>query len=34
MVPVRVEFPTITIRDQVAVEVGLADELGIDKWPR
>jgi homoserine O-acetyltransferase len=25
-------FPTITIRDQVAVEAALADELGIEKW--
>jgi homoserine O-acetyltransferase len=25
-------FPIITIRDQVAVEVALADELGIDTW--
>jgi homoserine O-acetyltransferase/O-succinyltransferase len=25
-------FPLITIRDQVAVEVALADELGIDVW--
>ena len=25
-------FPLITIRDQVAVEVALADELGIDTW--
>jgi homoserine O-acetyltransferase len=30
--PFGSRFPTITIRDQVAVEVGLADELGIDKW--
>ena len=25
-------FPVITIRDQVAVEVALADQLGIDAW--
>ena len=25
-------FPTITIRDQVAVEIALADHLGIDRW--
>jgi homoserine O-acetyltransferase len=25
-------FPTITIRDQVAVEAALADELGIERW--
>ena len=25
-------FPTITIRDQVAVEAALADALGIDRW--
>jgi homoserine O-acetyltransferase/O-succinyltransferase len=25
-------FPRITIRDQVAVEVALADELGVDTW--
>jgi homoserine O-acetyltransferase len=25
-------FPTITIRDQVAVEAALADELGVDSW--
>jgi homoserine O-acetyltransferase len=25
-------FPTITIRDQVVVEAGLADHLGIDRW--
>ncbi len=25
-------FPLITIRDQVAVEVALADQLGIDRW--
>jgi homoserine O-acetyltransferase/O-succinyltransferase len=25
-------FPVITIRDQVAVEAALADELGIEKW--
>ena len=26
------DFPLITIRDQVAVEAALADELGIEKW--
>jgi homoserine O-acetyltransferase/O-succinyltransferase len=26
------QFPVITIRDQVAVEVGLADQLGIGEW--
>lgn len=26
------QFPLITIRDQVAVEVGLADQLGIAQW--
>jgi len=26
------QFPTITIRDQIAVEAALADELGIDRW--
>ncbi len=30
--PFGSRFPTITIRDQVAVEVALADELGIDTW--
>jgi homoserine O-acetyltransferase/O-succinyltransferase len=25
-------FPVVTIRDQVAVEVALADHLGIDRW--
>ncbi|MDQ2728639.1 MAG: homoserine O-acetyltransferase [Actinomycetota bacterium] len=25
-------YPVITIRDQVAVEVALADQLGIDRW--
>ena len=25
-------FPVITIRDQVAVEVALADRLGIERW--
>lgn len=25
-------FPHTTVRDQVAAEVGLADELGIDRW--
>lgn len=25
-------FPVITIRDQVAVEIALADHLGIDRW--
>ena len=25
-------FPTITVRDQVAVEIALADHLGIDRW--
>ena len=27
-------FPAITIRDQVVVEVALADELGIERWAR
>ena len=31
-VPYGSRFPAITIRDQVAVEVALADELGIEKW--
>jgi homoserine O-acetyltransferase len=30
--PYGSRFPTITIRDQVALEVMLADELGIDRW--
>ena len=30
--PYGSRFPVITIRDQVAVEVALADELGIEKW--
>jgi homoserine O-acetyltransferase len=30
--PYGSRFPTITIRDQVAVEVALADALGIEKW--
>jgi homoserine O-acetyltransferase len=30
--PYGSRFPTITIRDQVAVEVALADALGIDRW--
>jgi homoserine O-acetyltransferase len=30
--PYGSRFPIITIRDQVAVEVALADELGIEKW--
>ena len=30
--PYGSRFPTITIRDQVAVEVALADHLGIDRW--
>ena len=30
--PYGSRFPVITIRDQVAVEVALADELGIDRW--
>jgi homoserine O-acetyltransferase/O-succinyltransferase len=30
--PFGSRFPTITIRDQVAVEAALADELGIDRW--
>ncbi len=30
--PYGSKFPLITIRDQVAVEVALADELGIDAW--
>ena len=30
--PFGSRFPVITIRDQVAVEVALADELGIDSW--
>jgi homoserine O-acetyltransferase len=25
-------FPTVTIRDQVVIEAGLADALGIDRW--
>jgi homoserine O-acetyltransferase/O-succinyltransferase len=31
-VPFGSRFPVITIRDQVAVEAALADELGIDQW--
>jgi homoserine O-acetyltransferase len=30
--PYGSRFPTITIRDQVAVEVALADHLGIERW--
>ncbi|MEX1008532.1 MAG: homoserine O-acetyltransferase [Acidimicrobiia bacterium] len=30
--PYGSRFPRITIRDQVAVEADLADELGIDRW--
>jgi homoserine O-acetyltransferase/O-succinyltransferase len=30
--PYGSRFPRITIRDQVAVEAALADELGIDRW--
>jgi homoserine O-acetyltransferase len=30
--PYGSRFPTITIRDQVAVEAALADVLGIDRW--
>lgn len=30
--PFGSRFPTITIRDQVSVEVQLADHLGIDRW--
>jgi homoserine O-acetyltransferase len=30
--PYGSRFPLITIRDQVSVEVGLADHLGIDRW--
>lgn len=30
--PYGSRFPVITIRDQVAVEVALADHLGIDSW--
>jgi homoserine O-acetyltransferase len=30
--PYGPRFPVITIRDQVAVEVALADELGIETW--
>jgi homoserine O-acetyltransferase len=30
--PYGSQFPVITIRDQVAVEVGLADRLGIAEW--
>ncbi len=30
--PYGSRFPLITIRDQVAVEVALADQLGIDRW--
>ncbi len=30
--PYGSRFPTVTIRDQVAVEAALADRLGIDRW--
>src|ERR1700761_9576244 len=30
--PYGSRFPVITIRDQVAVEVALADRLGISRW--
>jgi homoserine O-acetyltransferase len=30
--PYAARFPRITIRDQVAVEVALADHLGIERW--
>ncbi len=30
--PYGSRFPRLTIRDQVAVEAALADELGIDRW--
>ena len=30
--PYGSRFPLVTVRDQVAVEVGLADHLGIDRW--
>jgi homoserine O-acetyltransferase len=30
--PLGSDFPSVTIRDQVAVEVAFADELGIDAW--
>ena len=30
--PYGSRFPLVTIRDQVAVEVALADHLGIDRW--
>ena len=30
--PYGSRFPTITIRDQIAVEAALADTLGIDRW--
>ena len=30
--PTAAAFPAITIRDQVAVEVALADALGIERW--
>ena len=30
--PYGSQFPTITIRDQIAVEAALADELGINRW--
>ena len=30
--PYGSQFPTITIRDQIAVEAGLADALGIERW--
>jgi homoserine O-acetyltransferase/O-succinyltransferase len=31
-IPLGSRFPLITIRDQVAVEVALADQLGIERW--
>ena len=31
-VPYGSRFPVVTVRDQVAVEAGLADELGIRRW--
>jgi homoserine O-acetyltransferase len=31
-VPYGSRFPLVTIRDQVAAEVALADQLGIDRW--
>jgi len=30
--PYGSQFPTITIRDQIAVEAALADSLGIERW--